>query len=251
MAYKRKRSSSSYSRKTKARKSAYTRKRYRYGTRGKSKLTSVVKRTIMRMAEPKFKDESRGHVELYHNAGSPASGQIGNFITINRTNIMPIQGARDDERNGDQIYAKYFQIKMMLGHKYDRPNITWKIAVFTVPKSQTASMATCFELTTGHVILDTFNMDFIKKMLFYKVYKPARSTLFSSIGGTEQSREQTYPFTITIPRKKVYRFQQDTATSHNDDDIVLFIAAYDAYGTLLTDNIAYVDIWTKFAYADP
>lgn len=203
---------------------------------------------------------SVGKTELYHNAGSPASGRLGNFYTLNRTANMPVQGDGESSRNGDRIYLSGFQVNMLCGQKYDRPNVTWKIIVVLTPKGTTCNMDTLFRYTSGNLLLDPLNMDYVKRILYYKTLKPAQSTMASAYSiGTDltgyetntNTREYTFPHKFWISRKKEYKFQFDNGTTHGDDDVVMFVGVYDAYGTLITDNIAYFDTYVKVAYRDP
>ena len=68
--------------------------------------------------------------------------------------------------------------------------------------------------------------------LMDRTYKPNRGM----VGTTETGlREFVIPFKFWITRKKTYKFSVNTVT--NDRNIWMFVMAYDAYGTLLTDEL--------------
>lgn len=215
-------------------------------------IARICRRQIVRMAEAKSKTYNHGKIEMYHNSGSPASGQILNSVLINGTLIMPTQGAGDSNRNGDRINVSGFSIKMVVGAKFDRPNITWRFLVVSVPKGTVPTLGTVIDNSTSNILLDSVNTD-LCKILYQKVFKPQRSTLFADASGTTDTitKEFTIPIKMWIPRKREYRFQTDGSDKHNDSDIHLCLFAYDAFGSLLTDNIGYVQIWTKMFYRDP
>lgn len=250
---KRKATSSGFSRKTKAkfiRKGPYTRKRYRYGVKGKGKIAKICRDTIIRMSEAKDKTYNHGKIEMYHNSGSPASGQILNSVVINGTTIMPTQGSGDSQRNGDRINVSGFSVKMLVGAKFDRPNVTWRFLVVSLPKGTGPTLGTVLVNSTSNILLDSVNTD-LCTVLYQKYWKPQRSTLFSEGGGVASTNEFTVPFQFWIPRKREYKFSADGGTTHNDNDIHLVLFAYDAYGTVMTANIGYVQLWVKMFYRDP
>jgi hypothetical protein len=49
----------------------------------------------------------------------------------------------------------------------------------------------------------------------------------------------------------MYKFEQDGGAIHDDKSLFLYVIPYDAYGSAITDNIAYVQTWTKFMFKDP
>jgi hypothetical protein len=63
--------------------------------------------------------------------------------------------------------------------------------------------------------------------------------------------EYTFTKRLYIPHKKLYEFgPADGATTHNQHDVFFTIMAYDAYGSLNTDNIAYYQVFTEIQYKD-
>lgn len=211
--------------------------------KGRGKIARICRKTIFRMSESKYKLYNWGKTEVNHNT-------IYEF-TLNGSNQMLTQGTGDNQRNGDRIYASGFQMKVLLGQKFDRPNITWRFLVVSVPKNGgTMPYATLFENTTANVLLDGVNTDFAN-VVWQKYWKPLKSTLFSASAGSDTTKEFTIPKKFWIPRKKEYKFSADGGVVNDDRDLKLVVAAYDAFGTLLADNIGYVQIWQKFAYRDP
>lgn len=204
------------------------------------------------MAEPKHVDRDLGKQELYHNAGSPASGQVlPTTLTLNDSSIFPSQGVGDQDRVGDQIYGKGFKIRMMFGLKQDRHNVTFRLFVCKNSQSQQPSTYnTLFDAATNNVLLDTIDTDRVK-VVYHKYIKPKLHPDLSGAGGAD--KEYTFVRKIWLPFKKLIKFNQDGGLvgTGTDPQYTMYIAAFDAYGTLLTDNIAYVQVYQRFYFADP
>lgn len=224
----------------------------------------MVRKTIVRMSEQKDVQWAPAVYELYHNAGSPASGRLGNFVTLNQTAFMPVQGSGDNTRNGDRIYMTGIQVAMMLGQKWDRPNVTFKIIVARVPKGTSCTMTTFFRVVASNILLDSINTDYVKRILYYKTIKSNKTlmaagtdigvfplvNLINDPGPDAITKEHTFPHKFYVPIKKEYKFSSDNGVQHNDDDIMLWVGAYDAQGTLETDNIGYFRLYVKLNYRD-
>lgn len=240
--YKRKRS---YSRGPSAKraKKPYTRRRGRFGAKGKSQIAKICRKTIMRMTEPKSKTTNLGKIELNHN-------QRYSICELN--GYMPSLGPLDEERNGDRIYVSGFKVRLLCGQKLDRPNVTWK---FWILKNQKfASLANNWRNVTGNVMLDPLNMDQVNSVLYTKTFKPSQSTMFGFTPlplSEGVGKEYTFTKSFWIPYKKEYKFHDNGQLTHNDDPITMFVSVYDAYGTLNTDNIAYVQVFLETFYRDP
>ena len=135
---------------------------------------------------------------------------------------------------------------MLVGQKVDRPNITFKYWVVKVPKGSSYAYGTFFKNNTGNVLLDDINEDYAKTITS-GVWKPYKGDLSST-----NTKEFTFTKKLWIPYKKLLKFGPgDGVITHNDDDIYFMLAPYDAYGTLQTDNIAYVSMFSEVYYRDP
>lgn len=230
---KRKRSAYSVSRAVKRRVN-----KGRVASQYRKRLIRTIKAVTMKHAEPKSKDLTFGKVELYHNL-------VQSGYLINTVAAMPVQGTSDSQRIGDQINVTGFSLRMLLGQKADRPNVTFKYWVLKVPKAVTFAYASWFDATTNNVLLDRVNTD-LCKIITSGVWRPNEAGL-SNTGGDEY----TFVKKLWLPYKKIYRFLSHGGTSHDDDDIHFLITCYDAYGTLTSDNIAYIQAVSTIYYRDP
>lgn len=203
-----------------------------------AKMYQVAKRVVMKRAEPKSKIQLGGKTEVYHNT-------VYQWLLNDYTN-MPVMGAAQNQRVGDQINISGWKLRMVLGQKSTRANVTWKFWIVKVPKGSTYNYNDWFRNIVSNVLLDPINTDYVKVLKSW-TWKPYTGYIH---GGT--AAEITYPYMSWIPYRKQLKFgPSDNSTSHNDDDVYLMGAAYDAWGTLLTDNIGYVGLSTVMHYRDP
>lgn len=201
-------------------------------------ISRIARAVVLRAAETKEKQFSVGKVELYHNS-------LSYVHQLNHLTVMPGKGDNEDQRNGDTIIARGWRMRMTLANKGDRPNVTYRIVVVARNADVTPGYGDVFKNTSGNCLLDMVDDDQNTK-LYDKTYKPNRGM----VGTTETGlREFVIPFKFWIPRKMTYKFTTNTVT--NDRSIWMFVMAYDAYGTLVTDNIGYTQVWGEFLYKDP
>jgi hypothetical protein len=227
-----------------AKKRPYTKKYSKTAPTNRRKLVSLIKRTVLKKAESKEKTVAYDKKEVYHNSfhGGPAEG----LVILMNSGSMPTQGVSDSQRVGDEIYSSGYKIKLLFGQKADRPNVTFRYLVVTVPKGSTITYANWFKNITGNVLLDDPNRDFVK-VHASGFWRPNEAGL-ANTGGDEY----TFVKQMWVPYKKKVRFGPgDGVITHNDDDLYLVVMAYDAFGTLQADNIAYIQTALSYYYRDP
>lgn len=239
MAYKRKRS---YSKKRVVR-----RRSTKGATASRRRLLTLIKKTVMKKTELKEKFQNAGKTEIYHNcfySGTPIN--TGFVWPMNDSTLMPTQGVAENQRVGDEIYISGFKVRVLIGQKADRPNVNWRYFVLLVPKGSPVTYANWFTLNTGNVMLDDPNRDFVK-VLKTGVWRPNEAGL---VGGSAD--EYTFTKRMYIPYKKHLKFgSANGAVTHNDDDLHFVLMGYDAFGSLVSDNIGYVQFGASMVYRDP
>lgn len=236
-----------YKRKAGTKKFAKRARPYKKGRRNVG-ITALIRRTVLRVAEPKTKDYSPAKVELYHNSFYTVGGIAPNgFVTcMNTSAAMPQSGSLDNCRIGDQVNLSHFDIKLLIGQKADRPNVTFRYMVLGVPKGSSIDYASWFTAVTNNVLLDDPNTDFVR---IYKrgFWRPNEAGLLAT--GND---EYTFTKRLRVPYKKVVKFgPSNGSTTHNDQDLYFVLMCYDAYGSLGTDNVAYVQMSQCLHYRDP
>jgi len=200
----------------------------------------AVKKITLKTAEPKKVSYNRGEVQFYHNLPIYV-------LKLNLPDGMPVQGLGDNMRVGDQLNSIGYSVRLLIGQKADRPNVTFKIWFIKVPKSTGYSYSTWFDPVTNNSLLDDINEDQCK-VVKTVTYRPNQASL-ASAGG----REYTFVKKLWIPYRKIIKFGPANAaiTTSDPHDLVMIATAYDAYGTLQTDNIGYMQIVSSLHYRDP
>lgn len=217
-----------------------TRRVYKKKANSTSRIASICKSVIMKKAEAKRRNIDMGKTELYHNSF--------HLEALNSNTQLPGEGTGDDDRIGNEIYSSGYLIRALIGQKFDRPNVTFKYYVIKVNRGFTYSYSLWFQALMNNVLLDTPHRQNVK-VLKSGTIKPNVGASLAVAGVT---REFTFPFKLWLPYKKHLKLARDGPVNYvaNDGDIYFMIAPFDAYGTLITDNIAYIDITTTFYYKD-
>ena len=101
---------------------------------------------MMKVCESKSKGTNHQKAELYHN-------QPANIMHLNDQTIsVPSQGTGDNQRVGDQINISGYKLRMLIGQKADRPNVTFKWWVTASPRGSTYSYSAFFRNVTGNAL---------------------------------------------------------------------------------------------------
>lgn len=201
------------------------------------KLMALVKRATLKVAEPKYTSWAHSKADIKHNTP-------GGFL-MNASNEMPVQGVGDNQRVGDQINCVGFRCKMLFGQFADRENVTWQVRIVSVPRGTSYAYGTWFDNVSGNCMLDDINTDLVKVLKTY-TYK------YILAPDSNNTEEFTFIKKIWIPYKKLLKFQANGGTQVDDPvDMYLLICAYDAYGTLVSDNVGYIQLQTQMMFKDP
>ena len=178
---------------------------------------------------------------LHNNYLSGSFNPVLNGITQ-----LPPQGDGDSNRTGNDILAQGIQLKGMFGCKQDRHNCTFRVLAYKCTKGMSiGSYSSVFDNQTGNVMLDGVDKDRVKVIFDKKVhYKP--------INPSPDGKEITIFRKFLIPQKTAYKFYDDGVqdNSYQYDIHTVCFLAYDAYGTLITDNIGYVQCWSRFYFKE-
>lgn len=236
MAYKRK-----FSKRTFKSKRAPIRRKPTRKFSKKRSFASRVKSIVLKSSESKNVNFDHGKVELYHN-------QLDAKGLSTYANSHPPLGTNDHQRIGDKIYTGGYMLRMLIGQKVDRPNVSFRWAVLEVPRGATYAYNNWFENTTGNTQLDGWNKDYVK-VLKSGHMRPNQAAL-----ATSGDREYTFIKKIWVPYRKPYVYGPSdgaqTLAANPPRDLYFVIAPYDAYGSLGTDNVAYVQLMQTLYYKD-
>lgn len=218
--------------------------------RAKPVVSRIARKVIRNMSETKNKYTDLGKVELYHQNGkNPANSMVHFILNQNNSTYMPTQGTGDGQRIGDKISISGWKIRMMLAHKGDRPNITFRIVVYQTRQNAGTQYDQIFRNDTNNFLLDTWDPDQQVKVLFDKTIK--RGPGDYSLEQSSATKEYTFPFKFFVKApQKNYTFTTDGGFLHQHGFINLCVFAFDAYGTVGTDNIAYYQAYSNMYYKD-
>lgn len=237
---------STFSRAQKRRRKAAPRRRKPL-TSG-SRFRARVKRVLLNVSEPKHHDTNWGKVELNHNVHT----QVCNSII--GTGELPDVGDAYNQRDGDKIFLKGIGLRFLLGQKADRPNVTFRITVvgYNTVQGNPNTYAELYDNVTGNGLLDTVRYDkFSKIYVDKKIRISYANNVTGSVAGETNTGELTKPMKIYIPFNKFLTFSNGSLSSKDLPEIIrVFCLPYDAYGTLLTDNIGYIQLWQRVYYKD-
>jgi hypothetical protein len=235
MAYKKKMvyaNTSSYRRSQK-------RKRTPKGT--KTTFAKRVKKVVMKAAELKRAPIAWNKIELFHNVFSASQN-----LHLNGQNFMPTVGStQQGQRIGDQIDTIGWKVNCLFGQKGDRPNVSFRVMCYSVPKGGSITYDAVFKNVAQNVLLDEKNTDYTR-VIMDKTFRPNQAGL-----GATGNDEYTFAKKFFIPHKKKYKFGAgEGVTTHNQHDLWFTCMVYDAFGSVITDNIAYMQVFTELQYKD-
>lgn len=229
------------------RKASSSNKRSAKRRRTVKSLKNAVRRVLLRTAETKYAVGHQENLQLYHNTGVAGTHVfIGNCLSTS-------QGQGEENRIGDKVQAVGLSLKLMLFNKSDRPNVTYRIIVFTAPPDQSASgnPVGFWEADIGNKIMDNINTNKYKVIKEKFIQVQGQDTAFEA--GVDTLREKSKSLQMYIPlkgRQVVYSSENGAVPKYQRDVIQVAIIAYDAYGTLTTDNIASFAWMRKFYFKD-
>lgn len=207
-------------------------------------LSKMMKKVALKTTETKFKNISLPKWELYHNTLQES--------TINISSALCAQNDDESGRVGNEIYLTGIKFRLLLGQKSDRPNVTFKIFVVEWDTNQGGTVtnsAHFYYWVSQNVLLDA-----IQSHRFRILKKITYKGNLGSLEVGETAKEKTYPLSFWLPMKRKISFQGDTSivTSMGiKENLKVVVACYDAYGTLITDNIGYIQGCATCYYKDP
>lgn len=221
-------------------------------------VRKISKETTLRLAETKVVSRLTENNQLYHNSTIIHGPYLQ---TIKKGLNDPTLGSNANARVGDEIILKEFQQRLWLSNKNDRPNVMYRITTFWFP--QTALVATVPVPSDVYFFAPTLanqpntmilrpNTETIKvisdKFIFsennYAV--PTQTQPYPVIAGPGiwgRERSQIRTINSRYKARKVKYLDSGVdgigaggpVKSH---DIFVAITAYDAWGTVTSDNIA-------------
>jgi len=215
---------------------------------------ALIKKTIMKTAETKQYMTPVNVVTLLHNTPLIVSTNLTITTTTPSTNQSFV-----DPRIGDSVQAQGIKFKLLFMTYGDRPNVTFRLWVIKTPAYSPVNgiypytYSTWFESRTNQWVLDDINkqnVSVVKQMTF----KPPVADSSQESGAT--LKETSYVRSMYVPLNRVIKYQDEgastlpTGTHSKGSAYQLLVAAYDTYGTLVTDLAGKLLIQHTFLFKD-
>ncbi len=195
--------------------------------------------------ETKYNDNGTENVQLYHGA---SNGTTTNALTTNQyLTAFPNQGVGVTGRIGDRCFLREIPVRLWLSQKSDRPNCLFRVCALLIPAQVTGNSAAWSTYFSGSNCITAQPKIDVCTLLYDKVINPdmnANTVLPSP--SVNKERSHFHSFTLTI--NKEVSINQYNLIDHAN--IMLFVVAYDAYGTIATDNIASYAWSSRVYYTD-
>lgn len=169
--------------------------------------------------------------QLYHNKPF----YLAKWLNCTQGIQDPNNQATRTARIGDEISLTNVNVRLWMSNKLDRPNVMYKCALFWYDEGTTLSDAVVY-FTQTNKMLDRYNNEsitIIDQQIVFSTNNYAvdannhEHSYLCTLGKRYKNRKITYDEGGQTPKKR---------------NIGLVIVAYDAFGTLQTDNIS------SFAY---
>lgn len=215
----------------------------------------IAKQTTLRLAETKRVGRLNENLNLFHNVPY----QRGPFLnTIKKGLNDPTLGTNPNARIGDEITLKSFEQRFWLSNKLDRPNVMYRITTFWFPSNaglvaNNPKVEDVYFFPPGSTLpnvmllrCNTEVITVISDKLIFSEDNYAQPTYYPAggiVAVTGKERSQLRTINKNWKGRKVKYLDSGTdgigaGGPPKNKDIFVFITAYDAYGTLTTDNIA-------------
>lgn len=207
-------------------------------------MRKIARQESLRLSETKAVGDVDENQELFHNLPD----YYTNMLNITQ-GVKDPQGNMNEARVGDEIYLKRIQVKFWLSNKADRPNCMYRIILFWYNSNDTVNNNLVFK-TAGNKMLDIINTEQIS-VIGQKYIKSGASysTGVSSVDGS--AKEHSYLFSMGKSYKAHKIIYDENSPHPKKRNIGFAVVAYDAFGTLQSDQIASYAFRYQVFYKDP
>lgn len=222
----------------------------------KKTVAKVAKNVVMNLSETKMGNYALENQQLYHN----------DWAYPDTNACYTSQGTTDSDnsqvenRVGNAIQPRKLWWRIQLFNKLDRPNLHYRICVFrrntdssggltTVPSGEPEQVF--FPAVLGNLMILPWNREQCTPVFdrIYTVTNPNYGA--SSFSGSPGNKEISKIVDINIDLKKYKQFTYNQGGGVPKNAVYqLGILAYDAYGTLTTDNVASYAMLRRFYFKD-
>lgn len=209
------------------------------------KIARIAKREIMKTTEAKHSHWRGENVQLVHNQVAYVENLMATSQGFDDNQAEGHSGfpAGTDIRDGDMIYLNNINAKIWFSNKHDRPNVMYRFILFTYDSEEIVNSSLVF-FTSGNKMLDRPNNK--------KINVLASKYVKSGPDYTLNAHERSNITTMNVKYKNPKRIQYaDNASTPKLKNLGLAVVAYDAFGTLQSDEIASFAYDIKLTWRDP
>lgn len=207
-----------------------------------SSVRKIARKTALGLSETINSVNAEENLQLYHNKSyyvakllATKQGLLDDNSAVSATNAV---------RKGDEIILKNINIRFWLSNKSDRPNVIYKGVLFWYDVTNPPSDANVY-YTQSNKCLDRYNTENISIIDSFIV----KST--NNYAVDANNHEKSYLATLNKSWKVKKIKYDEGAAAPKMKDIGFALVAYDAFGTLQTDNIASYAYNVKLSFKDP
>ena len=225
-------------------KKTYKKRDFRKRSTLNSKIARIAKTVALRQAETKHRINTYNWTTLMHNISHRMSGNI----------LQTSQGVQDGATNsriGDEIILRGIKLNFLFRHFYDRPNITFKVWIVKGASTNLGSSLPVKPGSMGTLLIDPVDTQKVT-VLANKTFKYNHGNYTKQDGDVAVSKEITYVRKLWIPFKnQKYSYDNNNGYHGKYYSVGVYVAAYDTYGTLLTDQIGSFAATGEIFFKDP
>lgn len=206
--------------------------------RRRTNIARAIRSIALKNCETKHRFLTAENVQLYHN------------VAYLNTNLLSCsQSNTQTSRVGDEVIGQYLNLKVWLSNKADRPNVMYRIIVYSSNLQDTSLYWASG--SSGNYMLATVDTDKIK-IIKQKIIKPLSGDYSLESGATGREHSNLVSFNIRLKNRKIkYQADSGSVPKWQGNYIHFAVIAYDAYGTVSTDNIASFGWQSCFYFKDP
>jgi len=221
---------------------ARTKKRSTLTKNQKKEVKKIAQKTIDTNVEDKRKVYLNENLQLFHN--KPA--YIGKFLSdLAQGPNTGTGGVKQTVRIGDRVKLKNINMRFWLSNKLDRPNVMYKGVFFWYPVDLGSAITDAdVYMTAQNKMLDRYNFKRIKIIDTFIV----KST--NNYAVDANNHEHSYLATLNKSYKSKYIQFETNSAKAKGWELGYSLVAYDAYGTLQTDNIASYAVNSQLTFED-
>lgn len=224
------------------RKSYKKKSNYKKRSVSYSQIAKIAKRVSLRQAETKHHTVNYGNYALYHNVSRRVD-----------TNLLSVQQGTGDTGNnsriGDEVIPVGVKLYLQFEQMIDRPNVQFKVWVLKGREGEFGSSVP-LKIISGNNLMDPIDTE--KCSVVKSMYFKFNQNNIVHDGDVAVNKRVVNCRKVWIPLKRSkYTYEGDNNSNGKWWNMPLYVCAYDASNTLVTDHISNLHIASEFFFKDP